>query len=146
MIAEGALEEARSLKGLDPALPSAKILGLRQLWAVLDRTLAHWGGLNLFLTDGRIEVDNNTVERSMRPIALGRRNSLFAGNDGGAESWAILASLLQTAKLNGLDPFTWLNDVLERIVSDQVKSHELDRLLAWNWKPALSTEPGRVAA
>jgi len=70
----------------------------------------------------------------MRGIALGRKNSLFAGDDGGAESWAILASLLQTAKLNGLDPFTWLSDVLERMVSGEVKSHELDRLLAWNWK------------
>jgi len=70
----------------------------------------------------------------MRPIALGRRNALFAGDDGGAESWAILASLLQTARLNGLDPYTWLHDVLERIVSGQVKSHQLDQLLAWNWK------------
>jgi transposase len=66
-------------------------------------------------------------------MALGRRNSLFAGSCGGAESWAVLASLLQTARLNGLDPFTWLNDVLERIVSGAVKSHELGQLLAWNW-------------
>ena len=72
----------------------------------------------------------------MRPIAIGRRNSLFAGNEGGARSWAILASLLQTAKLNGLDPFTWLNDVLTRIVSGEVKNNDLDQLLAWNWMPA----------
>jgi transposase len=90
--------------------------------------------LTLFLEDGRLEVDNNTVERSMRSIALGRRNSLFAGDDGGARSWAILASLLNTAKLNGLDPYTYLNDVLERMVTGEVKSHELDQLLAWNWK------------
>jgi transposase len=99
-------------------------------------SLNHWAGLTLFLNDGRIEVDNNTVERTMRPIALGRKNSLFAGNDGGAETWAILASLLNTAKLNDLDPFTWLNDVLEKIVSGEVKSHQLDQLLAWNWKAA----------
>ena len=97
-------------------------------------SLSRWVGLTLFLENGQLEVDTNTVERSMRPIALGRRNSLFAGDDGGAESWAILASLLQTARLNGLDPYTWLNDVLERIVSGQVKSHQLDQLLAWNWK------------
>jgi hypothetical protein len=99
-------------------------------------SLNHWEGLTLFLEDGRIEIDNNTVERNMRPIALGRKNSLFAGNDGGAETWVILASLLNTAKLNDLDPFTWLNDVLEKMVSRQVKSHQLDQLLAWNWKAA----------
>ena len=97
----------------------------------------HWHGLILFLEDGRIEVDNNMIERQMRPIAIGRRNSLFAGNEGGARSWAVLASLLQTAKLNGLDPFTWLNDVLTRIVLGEVKNNELGQLLAWNWKPAV---------
>lgn len=97
--------------------------------------LGHWRGLTRFLDDGRIEVDNNTVERSIRPVALGRRNFLFAGNDGGAETWAVLGSLLQSARLNGLDPYTWLNDVLERIVSGEVKNNELDQLLAWNWEP-----------
>jgi len=97
-------------------------------------SLKHWVGLTAFLEDGRIEIDSNTVERTMRPIGLGRRNSLFAGSCGGAESWAILASLLQTARLNGLDPYTWLNDVLERMISGEVKSHQLDQLLAWNWK------------
>lgn len=96
----------------------------------------HWRGLILFLDDGRIEVDNNMIERQMRPIGISRRNSLFAGNDGGAHSWAVLASLLQTAKLNGHDPFTWLNDVLTRIVSGEVKNNELDQLLAWNWRLA----------
>ncbi len=61
----------------------------------------------------------------MRSVALGRVNSLFAGSDGGAETWAILGSLLTTAKLNGLDPYTWLNDVLERIVSGEIKSTSL---------------------
>jgi transposase len=112
----------------------AQISSKSPLAKAIKYTLAHWSGLNLFLSDGRIEVDSNTVERSMRGIALGRKNSLFAGDDGGAESWAILASLLQTAKLNRLDPFTWLSDALERMVSGEVKSHELDQLLAWNWK------------
>jgi transposase len=100
----------------------------------INYMLNHWSGLTLFLADGRVEVDTNTVERSMRPIALGRKNSLFAGSEGGAESWAILASLLATAKLNGLDPQTYLTDVLERIVSGRTKSHQLHELLAWNWK------------
>ena len=89
-------------------------------------TLSHWNGLIRFLDDGRLEVDSNTVERTMRPIALGRRNHLFAGDDGGAETWAILASLLTTARLNDIDPFTWLNDVLEKIVSGSVKANDLD--------------------
>ena len=95
----------------------------------------HWRGLVRFLDDGRIEVDNNMIERQMRPIGIGRRNSLFAGSDGGAKAWSILASLLQTAKLNGHDPYSWLNDVLTKIVSGEVKNNELDQLLAWNWKP-----------
>ena len=90
----------------------------------------HWVGLSRFIDDGRIEVDNNMIERQMRPIGISRRNSLFAGSDGGAESWAILASLLQTAKLHGLDPFAWLNDVLTRIVSGEIRNNELDQLLA----------------
>ncbi len=96
----------------------------------------HWDGLTLFLRDGRVEVDSNTVERSMRPIAMGRRNSLFSGSEGGAESWAILASLVNTAKLHELDPQAYLADVLERIVSGRTKSHQLHELLAWNWKAA----------
>jgi transposase len=99
-------------------------------------TLGHWTGLTRFLDDGRLEVDNNTVERTMRSISLGRKNHLFAGDDGGARSWAILASLLNTAKLNDLDPFTWLNGALERMVSGEVKASDLDSLLAWNWKAA----------
>ena len=105
----------------------------------------HWRGLTLFLEDGRIEVDNNMIERQMRPIGISRRNSLFAGSEGGARSWAILASLLQTAKLNGLDPFTWLNDVLARIVSGGVKNNELDQLLAWNWTPSRDLPLRRAA-
>lgn len=99
-------------------------------------TLGHWGGLMRFLDDGRLEVDTNIVERGMRNVAQGRKSSLFAGSEGGAQAWAVLASLLQTARLNGLDPYTWLNDVLERMVTGEVKNNELDQLLAWNWKPA----------
>jgi transposase len=65
-------------------------------------TLGHWNGLTMFLNDGRVEVDTNTVERSMRPIGLGRKNSLFSGSEGGAESWAILASVLNTGRRDAL--------------------------------------------
>ncbi len=106
----------------------------------------HWVGLSRFLDDGRIEVDNNMIERQMRPIGISRRNSLFAGSDGGADSWAILASLLQTAKLNGHDPYAWLNDVLTRIVSGEVKNNELEQLLAWNWRPRQTQSAWEIVA
>jgi hypothetical protein len=66
--------------------------------------LNHWDGLERFLDDGRIELDNNSVERSMRPVALSRKNSLFAGSDEGGENWACLASLIETCKLNHVNP------------------------------------------
>ena len=77
-------------------------------------SLTRWSALGRFLDDGRVELDNNTVERAIRPIALGRKNHLFAGSDGGAARWATVASLLATAKLNDVEPFAYLKDVLER--------------------------------
>lgn len=97
-------------------------------------TLGHWDGLMVFLTDGRVEVDSNVVEREIRPIALGRRNALFAGSVRGAEAWAILASIVNTAKLHDLDPQSYLADVLERVVSGQTKVNALHALLPWAWK------------
>jgi transposase len=96
--------------------------------------LRHWQGLSLFLADGRVEIDSNTVERTIRPIKLGAKNHLLGGSDGGAESWAILASLIQTAKLNDVEPFAYLRDVLERIVSGKTRANELSSLLPWAWK------------
>jgi transposase len=69
-----------------------------------------------------------------RLVALGRKNALFAGSDGGARHWAMVASLIATAKLNGVEPLAWLTDVLERMVSGRTKAHELERLLPWHWK------------
>ena len=97
-------------------------------------TLNLWDGLILFLNDGRLDLDNNTVERAMRPIALGRKNALFAGADSGANHWAIVATLIQTAKLNDVEPLAWLTDVLERIVSGHTKRNDLNALMPWNWK------------
>jgi len=123
-----------------PALSSKSALA-----KAIRYILAHWTGLTRFLHDGRLEPDTNTVERAMRPVALGRRNYLYAGDDGGAETWAILASLLMTARLNDIDPLVWLSDVLERIVSGQVKAHELHRLLAWKWKTERATKIAAAA-
>ena len=134
-------ETAPIMTGLKTMLTQTltEISTVSSLAGAIKYALGHWAGLTRFLDDGRIEVDTNTVERSMRPISLGRKNSLFAGSDGGAQSWAILASLLNTAKLNGVDPYTWLADALEKVVSGRVKSHQLDELLAWNWKAAQET-------
>ena len=79
-------------------------------------------------------------------IALGRRNSLFAGSERGARNWACLASLLNTCKLNDIDPLTWLTDVPERIVSGRTKNHQLHELLPWIWKAARATPALEAAA
>jgi len=111
-----------------------RISGRSALAQAIRYALNHWTGLVLFLDDGRLEMDTNTVERAMRPVALGRKNALFAGADSGGEHWALVATLIQTAKLNLLDPLAWLTDVLERIVSGRTKRNELHTLLPWNWK------------
>jgi transposase len=117
-----------------------RISGRSALAQAIRYALNHWSGLILFLDDGRLELDTNTVERAMRPVALGRKNALFAGSDSGGKHWAIIATLIQSAKLNDVDPLAWLTDVLERIVSGRTKRHELDTLLPWNWKTAKAAE------
>jgi transposase len=97
--------------------------------------LRHWEGLTRFIDDGRIDLDSNIVERSMRPQALTRKNALFAGHDDGAKSWAIAASLIETCKLNGIDPYTYLADVLSCLVNLWPNAR-LDELLPWNWVAA----------
>ena len=97
--------------------------------------LTRWDGLTRFLDDGRIEIDSNVVERSIRPIALNRKNALFAGSDGGAEHWAVLASLIETCKLNHVDPEAYLADVITRIVQGHPNSR-LDELLPWAYQVA----------
>jgi transposase len=98
--------------------------------------LNHWDGLCRFLDDGRIEIDSNTVERSIRGIALNRKNALFAGHDHGAEGWAMIASLLETCKLNAVDPLAWLTDVLTKLINRWPASR-IDELMPWAYvRPA----------
>ena len=111
-----------------------RVSGKMPLAKAIRYLLNHWDGLCVFLDDGRVEIDSNTVERRHRVVATARRNSLFAGSDAGARSWAIFTSLIQTARLNDLDPVAYLTDVLERIVAGDVKANDLERLLPWNWK------------
>ena len=92
--------------------------------------LSRWDGLTRFLDDGRIEIDSNVVERTIRPIALNRKNALFAGSDGGGEHWAVIASLIETCKLVGTDPQIYLTDVINKIVNGHPNSR-IDELLPW---------------
>ncbi len=92
--------------------------------------LSRWEGLTRFLDDGRMEIDSNVVERAIRPIALNRKNALFAGSDGGGEHWAIIASLIETCKLNGVDPQAWLADTLAKIVNGHPNA-KIDDLMPW---------------
>lgn len=113
---------------------SEEVSSKSALGKAVSYALNHWSGLAAFLEDGRIEVDSNVVERSMKSVALTRKNSLFVGNERGGKSFAVLASLVNTAKLNGVDPEKWLADVLERIISGKVKADRMESLLPWAWK------------
>jgi transposase len=92
--------------------------------------LSRWDGLTRFIDDGRVEIDSNIVERAIRPIALNRKNALFAGSDGGAENWAVVASLIETCKLNNVDPQVYMADILTKIVNGHLAS-KLDDLMPW---------------
>ena len=87
----------------------------------------YWDGLCLFPTDGRIEMDSNAVERIIRPIALNRKNALFAGHHSGAENWGDIASLIETCKLNSIDPHAYLTDTLAAIANGHKQSR-----IEWN--------------
>ena len=97
--------------------------------------LSRWAGLSLFLDDGRVEIDSNIVERRIRLLALNRKNALFAGSDGGGQHWAVIASLIDTRKLVGVEPHAYLADVTTRIVEDHPQ-RRLDDLLPWAY-PAM---------
>ena len=92
----------------------------------------HWAGLQTFLKDGRVEMDSNPVENLIRPIALNRKNALFAGHDEGGTAWGRIASSIETAKINGVNPFAYLKTTLERIAHCHPKDGMQERL-PWNF-------------
>ncbi|MGN8119215.1 IS66 family transposase [Labrys sp. 22185] len=112
-----------------------RISGRSTLADAIRYALSRWDELTRFLHDGRIELDTNPVERAIRPVKLGRKNHLFAGSDAGGERWAILCSLIETAKLNNVEPYAYLADILQRMV-DGHPVNRLDELLPWAWKAA----------
>jgi transposase len=110
-----------------------KLSGRSELAAAFRYMLARWLALNRCFDDGRLNLDNNPVERALRGVAIGRKNYLFAGSDAGGERAAAMYSLIETAKLNGIDPEAYLRDVLARIADHP--NNRIVELLPWNWLP-----------
>jgi transposase len=113
----------------------ARVPAKGDLAKAMRYALNRWQAFTLFLEDGRVAIDNNPAERAIRPVAIGRKNWLFAGSDAGGETLADAMTVIETAKLSGHNPETYLADVLARINDHLVT--RLDDLLPWNWKPAL---------
>jgi transposase len=97
-------------------------------------------GRTRFIADGRIEIDSNVVERAIRPIALNRKNALFAGLDGGGEHWTVIASLIETCKLIGVEPHAYLAEIITRIVNDHPNC-QIDELLPWAYLTTQERSP-----
>jgi transposase len=107
----------------------------------MNYMLTHLDAFTRFLEDGRICLTNNAAERSLRGIAIGRKAWLFAGSERGGQRAAAMFTLIETAKLNGIDPQAWLADVLARIADHRIT--DLAALLPWNWR---SSAPANRAA
>jgi transposase len=110
----------------------AKLSRHGEVAKAMDYMLKRWAAFTRFLDDGRICLTNNAAERALRGIALGRKSWLFAGSDRGGERAAVMYTLIQTARLNDVDPQAWLADVLARINDHNIQ--KLGQLLPWNWK------------
>jgi transposase len=115
-----------------------RIPGKSDLAKAFRYGLSRWSSFTLFLEDGRVAIDNNAAERGMRPIGVGRRNWLFAGSDTGGETLARAMTIIETAKMNGLDPQAYLTDILSRIHDHKI--NKLDELLPWNWATPEATD------
>ena len=127
------LHESRS--ALSPKSDTAK---------AINYILSRWVAFTRFLDDGRICMSNNAAERSLRGIAIGRRNWTFCGSDAGGHRAAAIYTLIETAKLNDVDPHAWLADVLARLPDHP--SRRIDELLPWHWKASrLTTTLDRAA-
>ncbi len=129
-----ALPVLQSLKGwlvenYSQVLPKSKI------GKAIAYSLPRWDRLSLYITDGRLQVDNNTIENAMRPIALGRKNFLFAGSNEGGKRLALFYSLLESCKKQQVNPWEYMKDILERMPT--TKMNQLRGLLPDQWKPRL---------
>jgi transposase len=112
----------------------ARLSAKNELARAIDYSLKRWAALTRFLDDGRLCLSNNAAERALRCVAVGRKNWTFAGSDAGGERAATIYTLIETAKLNGVDPRAWLADILARLPDHPAK--RIDELLPWNWRTA----------
>jgi len=101
-----------------------------KLGEAIRYALTRWDGLSCFLDDGRVDLDSNTVERSIRPLALNRKNALFAGSDEGGDNWAVIATLIENCKLSGANPHIWLTDTLARLANGH-PANAVGELMPW---------------
>lgn len=101
-----------------------------KLGEAIRYALTRWDGLIRFLDDGRIDLDSNTVERSIRPLALNRKNALFAGSDEGGDNWAVIATLIENCKLSGIDPHRWLSETLAKLANGH-QANRVHELMPW---------------
>jgi transposase len=111
----------------------ARLSSKNEIAKAIQYSLKRWGALTRFLDDGRLCMSNNAAERALRAVAIGRHNWTFAGSDEGARRAAAIYTLIETAKLNGIDPQAWLADVLARLPDHPAK--RIGELLPWNWRP-----------
>ena len=107
------------------------------LAADIRYALSHWAGLTRFLEDGRLELDTNPVENAIRPVALTRKNALFAGHEVGAENWALLASIVATCKLNDVNPAAYITETLQAILDGHPQSR-IEELMPWRFQTVSS--------
>ncbi len=109
---------------------NAQVSAKSKLGEAIRYALTRWDGLSRFLNDGRIDLDSNTVERSIRPLALNRKNALFAGSDEGGDNWAVIATLIECCKLNAINPHEWLTETLTRLANGHPASR-IGELMPW---------------
>lgn len=109
---------------------SRQVSAKSKLGEAIRYALSRWDGLARFLDDGRIDLDSNVVERSIRPLALNRKNALFAGSNEGGDNWAVIATLIESCKLGGINPHEWLNDTLTKLASGH-PANRVGDLMPW---------------
>ncbi|MFA7587049.1 MAG: IS66 family transposase [Novosphingobium sp.] len=101
-----------------------------KLGEAIRYALTRWDGLSRFLDDGRVDLDSNTVERSIRPLALNRKNALFAGSDEGGDNWAVIATLIENCKISGINPHAWLSETLTKLANGH-QANSVGELMPW---------------
>ena len=105
------------------------------LGQAIDYTLGQWAGLEVFLRDGRVEIDNNLVENAIRPTAIGKKNWLFIGEAGAGQRGAIIYTVIQTCRRRGIDPYAYLRDLLTRLPN--LTNHQIGEVTPAPWAKAL---------